>query len=387
VDYNQRALEVHQAYPGKFVINSTVKCENADDLATVYSPGVAQPCREILKNPADVNKYTSRAHTVAVISDGSAVLGLGNIGASASLPVMEGKAILFKTFGNVDAVPLALDTQDVDELAQTIINLAPAFGGINLEDIASPKCFELEQRLDEKLDIPVFHDDQHGTAIVVAAGLTNALKVVGKEFSDIKVVLNGPGAAGTAIIKMLQALGVTNIIAVDEFGILFPGRDNLVAQKIDLAQTTNAQQLQGDLALAVQDADVFIGVSIKNVLTPAMIKSMADQPIVFAMANPEPEIAYDLAMTSGVAVMATGRSDYPNQVNNVLAFPGIFKGALSVQATSITTAMKLAAIRAIADTIPAEQVNAKNIIPSAFDENVADNVAHAVAKAWLNGEN
>ncbi|MDR3191006.1 MAG: NAD-dependent malic enzyme [Lactobacillaceae bacterium] len=385
MDYNQRALEVHKAYPGKIAMVSTVQCVNADDLATVYSPGVAQPCREIAADESQVYTYTSKSHTVAVVSDGSAVLGLGNIGAQASLPVMEGKAILFKEFGGIDAVPLALATQDLAELEQTILNLAPAFGGINLEDIGSPKCFELEARLDAKLDIPVFHDDQHGTAIVVAAGLTNALKVVGKQFKQIKVVLNGPGAAGTAIIKMLQALGVKDIIAVDEFGILYPGRDNLADQKIMLAETTNAQRLQGDLALALDAADVFIGVSVKNVVTPAMIASMATEPIVFAMANPDPEIAYEIAMASGVAVMATGRSDYPNQINNVVAFPGIFKGALAVQAKSITTEMKLAAVQAIAETIPAEQISATNIIPSAFDPNVATNVAQAVGAAWRKG--
>jgi len=382
MDYNKRALEWHERYPGKIAIQPTVEVHDKDDLATVYSPGVAQPCRQISANEEDVYRYTSKSHLVAVVSDGTAVLGLGDIGAKASLPVMEGKAILFKEFAGVDAVALSLDTKDIDELEQTITHLAPAFGGINLEDIASPKCFELEKRLDAKLDIPVFHDDQHGTAIVVSAGLTNALKVVGKKIDEIRVVLNGPGAAGTAIIKMLQAYGVKDIIACDEYGTLFEGREPLHDHKIELAKTTNPRNIQGNLADALVGADVFIGVSVANVLSKEMIASMNDQPIVFAMANPNPEIAFDLAKEANVAVLATGRSDYPNQINNVLAFPGIFKGALSVRAKSITTEMKLAAIKAIAETVPADEISADNIIPSAFDPNVANNVAKAVASAW-----
>ena len=382
MDYNKAALELHAAHKGKVAIASKVAVEDRDDLSTAYTPGVAQPCLEIKKDPKQVYTYTAKGNLVAVVTDGSAVLGLGNIGAKAAMPVMEGKAILFKQFGDVDAFPICLDTQDTEEIIKAVKWLAPTFGGVNLEDIASPRCFEVERRLEEELDIPVFHADQHGTAIVVSAALINALKLVDKKMEDLHVVLSGPGSAGTAIIKMLLHLGVKDIIAVDEFGILYKTRGQaIVDHKKELCEVTNLQDRRGGLAEALEGADVFIGVSVGGCLKPEMIKKMARDPIVFAMANPTPEIMYDEAIAAGVKVMGTGRSDMPNQINNVLAFPGIFRGALDAGARDINYDMKMAAAYAIAGLISEEEPTTENIIPSLFDKRVAPAVAAAVADA------
>ena len=381
-NFNELALEMHREHQGKIETISRVKLETRDDLSTAYTPGVAEPCREIHANPDDVYTYTLKGRTIAVVSDGSAVLGLGNIGAQAAIPVMEGKAVLFKEFGGVDAVPVCLDTQDTEEIIRTVKNIAPCFGGINLEDIASPRCFEIERRLEEELPIPVFHDDQHGTGIVVTAALLNALKVVGKKIEDVKIVLNGPGAAGTAIIKMMLAAGARYIIACDENGILYKDRGVGIADHKEMLCTiTNPEDLRGTLADALVGADVFVGVSVGGALKPEMIKTMAKDPIVFAMANPTPEIMYDEAKAAGVRVMGTGRSDFPNQINNVLAFPGIFKGALEARARDITPEMKVAAAEAIASVIAPEELNEEFIIPSIFDRRVTEAVAKAVAEA------
>lgn len=382
MDIAQESLRLHEQWQGKLETVPKMRIETREDLALAYTPGVAEPCRKIAENPSDAYKYTMKANTVAVVSDGSAVLGLGNIGPAAAMPVMEGKCALFKTFGGVNAVPLCLDTQDVDEIVETVKRLAPSFGGINLEDISAPRCFEIERRLIDELDIPVFHDDQHGTAIIVLAGVLNALKVVGKRIEDVKIVQNGPGAAGTAIIHMLQVAGAKNIVAVDEHGILYPNRPaGLEGHKGRLAEETNPEKLTGGLAEAIRDADIFIGTSIAGALTPELAATMAKDAIVFAMANPTPEIMPDLAKQAGVRVIGTGRSDFPNQVNNVLAFPGIFKGALSVRARDINPAMKMAAAKAIAGLIPDDELNEENILPKAFDPRVADAVAAAVAQA------
>ena len=385
MDYNKQALQMHEQYRGKLEVVCKAPLETRDDLSVAYTPGVAEPCRAIAKNKEDVYRYTTKGHMVAVVTDGTAVLGLGDIGPEAALPVMEGKAALFKKFGGVDAVPICLDTKDTEEIIRTVQCLAPAFGGINLEDISSPRCFEIEQRLEALLDIPVFHDDQHGTGIVVTAALMNALKVVGKNIDEIRVVLNGPGAAGTAFIRMMLAAGVKDIIAVDENGILYKERGiGIQDHKKELCEVTNLTDRRGTLADAVQGADVFVGVSVPGVLTPEMIRTMAKDPIVFAMANPTPEIMYDEAKAAGVRVMGTGRSDFPNQINNLLAFPGVFKGALAVRARDINYEMKVAAAKAIAATIPEEELNEENIIPSVFDKRVTENVARAVAEAWQN---
>ena len=383
MDYNKQALQMHEQYRGKLEVVCKAPLETRDDLSVAYTPGVAEPCRAIAKNKEDVYRYTTKGHMVAVVTDGTAVLGLGDIGPEAALPVMEGKAALFKKFGGVDAVPICLDTKDTEEIIRTVQCLAPAFGGINLEDISSPRCFEIERRLEALLEIPVFHDDQHGTGIVVTAALMNALKVVGKKIDEIRVVLNGPGAAGTAIIRMMLAAGVKDIIAVDENGILYKERGiGIQDHKKELCEVTNLTDMRGTLADAIQGADVFVGVSVPGVLTPAMIRTMAKDPIVFAMANPTPEIMYDEAKAAGVRVMGTGRSDFPNQINNLLAFPGVFKGALAVRARDINYEMKVAAAKAIAATIPEEELNEENIIPSVFDKRVTENVARAVAEAW-----
>lgn len=383
MDYNKQALQMHEQYRGKLEVVCKAPLETRDDLSVAYTPGVAEPCRAIAKNKEDVYRYTTKGHMVAVVTDGTAVLGLGDIGPEAALPVMEGKAALFKKFGGVDAVPICLDTKDPEEIIRTVQCLAPAFGGINLEDISSPRCFEIERRLEALLDIPVFHDDQHGTGIVVTAALMNALKVVGKKIDEIRVVLNGPGAAGTAIIRMMLAAGVKDIIAVDENGILYKERGiGIQDHKKELCEVTNLTDMRGTLADAVQGADVFVGVSVPGVLTPEMIRTMAKDPIVFAMANPTPEIMYDEAKAAGVRVMGTGRSDFPNQINNLLAFPGVFKGALAVRARDINYEMKVAAAKAIAATVPDEALNEENIIPSVFDKRVTENVARAVAEAW-----
>ena len=382
MDFYKEALKLHQEHRGKIEVVSKVPLNTRDDMSVAYTPGVAEPCREIHRDPKNVYRYTSKGNLVAVVSDGTAVLGLGNIGAKAAIPVMEGKSVLFKQFGGVDAFPICLDTQDTEEIIQAVKQIAPVFGGINLEDIASPKCFEIERRLEEELDIPVFHDDQHGTAIVVTAGLINALKVAGKKMEDIRVVLNGPGSAGTAIIKMLITAGAKHIIACDENGILYKDRGvGIKDHKKMLCEITNEENRTGTLSDALEGADVFIGVSVAGALKPEMIKKMAADPIVFAMANPTPEIMYDEAIAAGVKVMGTGRSDFPNQVNNVLAFPGIFRGALDAGARDINDAMKLAAAQAIADLVEPEKLCPEYIIPSVLDPRVAPYVAEKVAEA------
>ena len=381
MDFYAEALIRHEAAQGKIETVAKLPIENVDDLSVAYTPGVAEPCRKIAQNIDDAYRYTCKANTIAVVSNGTAVLGLGNIGATASLPVMEGKSVLFKRFGGVNAFPVCIDADTPEEVIATVKAIAPSFGGINLEDIKSPDCFEIEEVLERELDIPVFHDDQHGTAVVVTAALLNALKVVGKDIANVKIVLNGPGAAGTAIIKMMQHAGATDIIAVDEFGILYPGRDPLPGHKLQLAEETNPTRMQGGLADALVGADVFVGVSVAGALKPEMIANMASDPIVFAMANPTPEIGYDEAKAAGVAVMGTGRSDKPNQINNLLCFPGLFRGALAVRARDINYDMKLAAAKAISDLVPDEDRSAEYIIPSVLDPRVAEGVARAVAQA------
>lgn len=375
------ALEMHEEKRGKVEVISKVKVTNKDELSIAYTPGVAEPCRKIAENKSDVYKYTSKGNLVGVVSDGTAVLGLGDIGPEAAMPVMEGKSILFKEFGDVDAFPICVATKDVDEIVHLVKMLEPTFGGINLEDISSPRCFEVERRLKEELNIPVFHDDQHGTAIVVSAGVINSLKLVGKTFKDSKFVVNGPGAAGTAIIKMLMNLGAENIIVCDENGILFEGKDGLKDHKVELSKITNKENIQGHLQDAMKGADVFIGVSVANIVTQEMVASMNKDSILFAMANPTPEIMPDVAKAGGAKVMGTGRSDFPNQINNVLAFPGIFRGALDVNATDITEDMKVAAAYAIAGIIKDDELNPDYVIPGAFNEEVAKKVADAVAES------
>lgn len=386
MNYNEEALKMHEQHKGKIEVISKVRVQNRDDLSTAYTPGVAEPCRKIYENKDDVYKYTAKGNLVAVLTDGSAVLGLGNIGAEAALPVMEGKAVLFKNFANVDAFPICVASQDIEEIINTAKNIAPVFGGINLEDIQAPKCFEIEKRLQELLDIPVFHDDQHGTAVVVCAALINALKLTKKSMGNIKVVLNGPGAAGTAIIKMMISLGVNNIIACDSKGIVVEGREaQLSSYKLELTQITNKEKLQGSLKDAMVGADVFIGTSAPNSVTEEMIKSMNTDSIVFAMANPIPEIMPDLAKNAGAKVIGTGRSDFPNQINNVLAFPGIFRGALDARAKKITEEMKKAAAFAIAGLISDEELSENYIIPGPFDNRVVEAVSASVADTWNKG--
>lgn len=383
MNYNEEALKMHEAFKGKIEIKSKVRLENRDDLSTAYTPGVAEPCRKIHENTEDVYRYTAKGNLVAVLSDGSAVLGLGNIGAEAAIPVMEGKAVLFKSFAGVDAFPICVKSQDIEEIINTAVNIAPVFGGINLEDIQAPKCFEIEDRLKEILDIPVFHDDQHGTAIVVSAALINALKLTKKNMEEVKIVLNGPGAAGTAIIKMLISLGAKNIVACDSKGIVVEGRDGgLNAHKTELSKITNSQKLKGTLKDAMVGADVFIGVSAPNSVTEEMVKNMNSDSIIFAMANPTPEIMPDIAKKAGARVVGTGRSDFPNQINNVLAFPGVFRGALDCRAKQITEEMKKAAAYAIANLVTDEQLAEDFIIPGPFNNRVAMAVAAAVAEAW-----
>ncbi len=383
MDYNAMALKMHEENKGKISVVSKVTVKTRDDLSTAYTPGVAEPCRKIRDNKEEVYRYTAKGNLVAVVSDGTAVLGLGDIGPEAAMPVMEGKSILFKEFAGIDAFPICLDTKDTDEIVETVKRLAPTFGGINLEDISAPRCFEIERRLKEELDIPVFHDDQHGTAIVVSAGLTNALRLVGKNFSDAKVVINGAGSAGISICKLLLELGIGDVILVDRKGILAVGEDWMNPAQKDMAEKTNKEQLHGDLAAAMKGRDVFIGVSAPNVVSAEMVSTMANDAIVFAMANPTPEIMPDEAKKGGARVVATGRSDFPNQINNVLVFPGIFKGALKARATDITEDMKIAAVKAIADIVTAEELNEDYIIPGAFDERVANGVAEAVAKTAI----
>ena len=375
---NEKALLMHEKWNGKLETVSKTPVKTREDLAIAYTPGVAEPCKVIAQDKEAAYKYTMKANTVAVVSDGSAVLGLGNIGPYAAMPVMEGKAVLFKEFGNVNAVPICLDTQDTEEIIKAVTYLAPGFGGINLEDISAPRCFEIEERLKEILDIPVFHDDQHGTAIVVLAGVINALKVVGKKKEDCRVVGNGAGSAGVAITKLLLTYGFPNIIMCDRVGIVSKDTEGLNWMQKKMTEVTNLNNETGSLADALKGADIFIGVSAPNIVTPKMVASMNRDSILFAMANPIPEIMPDVAKAAGARVVGTGRSDFPNQVNNVVAFPGIFKGALEGRATQITEEMKLAAAEAIAGLVPADKLSDDNIMPEAFDPQVAEVVANAV---------
>lgn len=381
MNYFEESLKLHEINRGKLEVISKIKVETRDDLSLAYTPGVAEPCRKIHEDEENVYKYTSKGNIVAVVTDGTAVLGLGDIGPKAGLPVMEGKAILFKEFAGVDAFPICLDTKDVDEIVKTIKLIAPGFGGINLEDIGAPRCFEVEEKLKKEVDIPVFHDDQHGTAIVVLAGIINALKVVEKKIEDVKVVINGAGAAGTAIANLLLSTGVKNLIACDKVGILYEGIENVDDAKKELAKVTNPYKIQGNLADALKGADVFIGVSAPGIVNKEMVSAMNNDAILFAMANPTPEIMPDEAKAAGARVVGTGRSDFPNQVNNVLAFPGIFRGALDVRAKEINEEMKIAAAYAIASMIKEEDLNENNVIPNALDKNVAKTVAEAIKEA------
>ena len=375
------ALEFHKASGGKIAIHSKVPCATAKDLSLAYTPGVAEPCREIEKNPDDVYLYTAKGNIVAVVTDGTAVLGLGDIGPMASIPVMEGKAILFKNFAGIDAFPIAIASKDPNVIVNTVAAIQPVFGGINLEDISAPRCFEVETRLKKILNIPVFHDDQHGTAVVALAALINALKVVGKSFPSLRVAVSGAGAAGTAVTKFLYSFGAKDVILCDSRGVIHQGRTDLNPSKKEIAQLTNPRNVSGTLADAISGADVFLGLSVAGIVTPQMVRSMAKDAIVFAMANPVPEIMPDLAMQAGARVVATGRSDFPNQVNNVLGFPGIFRGALDVRASDINEAMKVAASHAIAGLV--ENVSEKCIIPSPLDRRVVPAVAAAVARAAI----
>ena len=383
MDIKEKALQKHYEWGGKLEVISRAPINTREDLSLAYTPGVAQPCREIAKDPELSYKLTRRSNLVAVITDGTAVLGLGDIGGLAGMPVMEGKCCLFKEFGGVDAFPLCIKSKDPDEIVRTIELISDSFGGINLEDISAPRCFEIEAKLKEKLDIPVFHDDQHGTAIVVGAAMLNAVKLAGKKLEDVTVVINGAGSAGIAIGKFLLRLGVGNLVMVDLCGIL--NRDDHYDNPAhaEMAQMSNKKNIKGGLADALRGADVFVGVSKPNLVTPEMVKSMAEKPILFPMANPEPEITYDLAKQSGAYIVGTGRSDYPNQINNVLVFPGVFKGALKVRAKAITEDMKLAAAHAIADLVTDDKLSVDYIIPSALDKSVASAVADAVAAEWL----
>lgn len=375
---NEKALQMHEQWNGKLEISAKAKVNSREDLAIAYTPGVAEPCKVIAQDQEAAYKYTMKANTIAVISDGSAVLGLGNIGAYAAMPVMEGKAVLFKEFGGVNAVPICLDTQDTEEIIRTIVNIAPAFGGINLEDISAPRCFEIEERLKELLDIPVFHDDQHGTAIVVLAGIINALKVTGKKKEACRIVVNGAGSAGIAITKLLLTYGFCHVTMCDINGIISKDSPNLNWMQKKMTEVTNLEGKKGTLADALQGADIFVGVSAPNIVTKEMVASMNKDSILFAMANPVPEIMPDLAKEGGARVIGTGRSDFPNQVNNVVAFPGIFKGALEGRATQITEEMKLAAAEAIASLVSDEDLSDTNILPETFDPRVADVVSKAI---------
>lgn len=381
MNYYEESLKLHEKHHGKIEVNSKLKLETRDDLSLAYTPGVAEPCRRIHENADDAYKYTSKGNLVAVVTDGTAVLGLGNIGPKAAMPVMEGKAILFKEFANVDAFPICLDTTDVEEIIRTVKLISPGFGGINLEDIAAPKCFEIENRLKKELDIPVFHDDQHGTAIVVLAGMFNALKITGKNLADLKIIINGAGAAGSAIAHLLLAAGAKNVIVLDRTGALYLGREKMNDAKNDLAKFTNPNKEKGLLEDVMNNADVFIGVSSADAVSQEMVRSMSKDPIILAMANPIPEIMPDLALEAGARIVGTGRSDFPNQINNVLVFPGIFRGALDVRASEINMDMKIAAARALADFIDEKDLREDYIIPSALDKNVAPVIAKATADA------
>lgn len=381
MDKKEFALSQHEKWNGKIEVISRAKIETPEDLAVAYTPGVAEPCLKIAEDVDLSYKYTRRGNLVAVVTDGTAVLGLGDIGPEAGMPVMEGKCALFKEFGDVDAFPLCIRSKDVDEIVNTVALLAGSFGGINLEDISAPRCFEIERKLKERCDIPVFHDDQHGTAVVTAAALLNALKFTGRKIEDIKVVMSGAGAAGSAIIKLLIELGLKNVIMCDRKGAIYEGREGLNEEKAKMAAITNREKQAGSLADVLKGADVFIGVSAPGTVTEEMVKTMAKDPILFPMANPVPEIMPDLAMKAGAAVVGTGRSDFPNQINNVLVFPGVFRGAFDVRASDINEEMKIAASKAIAALISDEELSADNIIPKAFDKRVGPAVAKAVAEA------
>ena len=381
MDYAKESLRLHKEWKGKIEVVTRVPAENKEDLSLAYTPGVAQPCLEIQKDISKSYELTRRWNMCLVVTDGSAILGLGNIGPEAGMPVMEGKCALFKAFGDVDAFPLCIKSNDVDEIVNTIYLISGSFGGINLEDISAPRCFEIEKKLKEKCDIPVFHDDQHGTAIVVAAGLTNALRYVHKEFSEAKVVINGAGSAGISICRLLLELGIGDVILVDRNGILAPGEEWMNPAQKEMAEITNKERLHGDLKTAMKGRDIFVGVSAPNIVTSEMVSTMADDAIVFAMANPTPEIMPDEAKKGGAKVVATGRSDFPNQINNVLVFPGVFRGAFDVRASDINEEMKIAASKAIAALISDEELSADNIIPKAFDKRVGPAVAKAVAEA------
>ena len=383
MDYAKESLRLHEQWKGKIEVITTVPVESKEDLSLAYTPGVAQPCLEIQK---DINKsyeLTGRWNTVAVVTDGTAVLGLGDIGPEAGMPVMEGKCVLFKAFGGVNAVPLCVRSKDVDEIVDTVALLAGSFGGVNLEDISAPRCFEIERRLKERCDIPIFHDDQHGTAIIVAAAMANALKIVGKRLDDVKVVMSGAGAAGTAILKLLWSMGLRRAAVCDSKGIVYPGRPGLEKDPVrnELAELTCPEVTRGGLAAAMKGADVFIGVSAPGIVTQDMVRSMAPNPVLFPMANPVPEIMPDLAREAGAAVIGTGRSDFPNQINNVLAFPGVFRGAFDVRASDINEEMKHAAVRALAELVGPDELSPDYIIPAAFDDRVCPAVAKAVAEA------
>ena len=384
MDYAKESLKKHAEWKGKIEVVSRAKVRNADDLSIAYTPGVAQPCLEIEKDPSKSYTLTRRWNMAAVITDGSAVLGLGNIGPEAAMPVMEGKCVLFKEFADVDAFPLCVDSNDVDTIVETIKNISKSFGGINLEDISAPRCFEIERRLKEVCDIPIFHDDQHGTAIITLAGLTNALKVVGKKKEEVKVVTSGAGAAAISIVKLLLSDGFKDIIMTDRRGAIYEGRDHLNWIKEEMAQVTNLEKKQGSLADVIQGADVFIGVSAPGLVSQDMVRSMNKDAIIFACANPTPEIFPDDAKAAGAAVISTGRSDFPNQINNVLAFPGVFRGAFDVRASDINEEMKMAAAQALANLIPDDELSAEYIIPKAFDPKVGPAVAKAVAQAARN---
>ena len=381
MDYNKLAIEKHKEWKGKIRVDVACPVNTRDDLSVCYTPGVAAPCLEIAKDVDLSYEYTRRGNLVAVVTDGTAVLGLGDIGPEAGMPVMEGKCALFKAFGDVDAFPICVRSKDVDEIVRTVELIAGSFGGINLEDISAPRCFEVERKLKEKLDIPVFHDDQHGTAVVVLASLINALKIVGKDVSEVKAVFNGAGAAGTAVLKLLMAYGLKNVIICDRFGAIYEGMEGLTFAQKELSEITNREMKKGSLADVIEGADVFLGFSAPNCLTGEMVEKMADDAIVFACANPTPEIFPEEALAHGARVLGTGRSDYPNQINNVLVFPGLFRGALDVRASEINDEMKIAAAMAIANYIKPEELNENNIIPSALDKSVSAAVAEAVAKA------
>ena len=381
MDYAAESLKKHYEWRGKLEITPRAAVDNKEALSLAYTPGVAQPCLEIQKDVSKSFELTRRWNTVAVVTDGSAVLGLGDIGPEAGMPVMEGKCVLFKAFGDVDAIPLCIRSQDVDEIVDTVALLAGSFGGVNLEDIAAPRCFEIEEKLKKRCDIPIFHDDQHGTAVITLAGLINALKIVGKRIEDVKIVTSGAGAAGIAIIKLLMSMGLKNVIMTDRKGAIYEGREGLNPIKEEMARITNFDKEKGSLAEVIKGADVFIGVSAPGTLTKEMVMTMAKDPIIFACANPTPEIFPDEAKAGGAAVVSTGRSDFPNQVNNVLAFPGIFRGALDVRASDINDEMKVAAAYAIAGLVSDEELNPEYILPAAFDSRVKDAVAGAVAEA------